>query len=139
VIRGGFNVYPREIEEVIYEHPDVREAAVIGVPHDTLGEEVGAVIVLKAGADATPEALREFVKQRVAAYKYPRHVWLVDELPKGRPARSSSARSRCLSRCMPELRRRQDGDHGDDPVPAEDREQLRARGVRPWRYRQEWP
>jgi long-chain acyl-CoA synthetase len=83
VIRGGFNVYPREIEEVIYEHPDVREAAVIGVPHDTLGEEVGAVIVLKAGADATPQALREFVKQRVAAYKYPRHVWLVDELPKG--------------------------------------------------------
>jgi long-chain acyl-CoA synthetase len=83
VIRGGFNVYPREIEEVIYEHPDVREAAVIGIPDDTLGEEVGAVIALKAGAEATPRALRDFVKQRVAAYKYPRHVWFVDELPKG--------------------------------------------------------
>jgi long-chain acyl-CoA synthetase len=83
VIRGGFNVYPREIEEVIYEHPDVREAAVIGVPHDTLGEEVGAAIVLKAGAGTTESELRAFVKARVAAYKYPRHVWFVDELPKG--------------------------------------------------------
>jgi long-chain acyl-CoA synthetase len=83
VIRGGFNVYPREIEEVIYEHPAVREAAVIGIPHETLGEEVGAAVALKPGADATTADLREFVKQRVAAYKYPRHVWLVDELPKG--------------------------------------------------------
>jgi long-chain acyl-CoA synthetase len=83
VIRGGYNVYPREIEEVIYEHPDVREAAVIGIPHDELGEEVAAAIALKPGATATPEELRDFVKQRVAAYKYPRRVWLVDELPKG--------------------------------------------------------
>jgi len=83
VIRGGFNVYPREIEEVIYEHPAVREAAVIGVPHEMLGEEVGAAIVLKAGVTASPAELRAYVKQRVAAYKYPRHVWLVDELPKG--------------------------------------------------------
>jgi long-chain acyl-CoA synthetase len=83
VIRGGFNVYPREIEEVIYEHPAVAEAAVIGVPHETLGEEVGAAVALKEGAVATPDELRDFVKQRVAAYKYPRHVWLVDTLPKG--------------------------------------------------------
>jgi long-chain acyl-CoA synthetase len=83
VIRGGFNVYPREIEEVIYEHPAVREAAVIGVPHEALGEEVGAAIALKAGMTATPSELRAFVKARVAAYKYPRHVWIVDELPKG--------------------------------------------------------
>jgi long-chain acyl-CoA synthetase len=83
VIRGGYNVYPREIEEVFYEHPDVREAAVIGIPHDDLGEEVAAAIALKAGAHSTPGELREFVKQRVAAYKYPRQVWLVDELPKG--------------------------------------------------------
>ena len=83
MIRGGFNVYPREIEEVIYEHPAVREAAVIGVPHETLGEEVAAAIALKAGVTATPAELRAYVKQRVAAYKYPRHVWLVDELPKG--------------------------------------------------------
>jgi len=83
VIRGGFNVYPREIEEVLYEHPDVREVAVIGVPHATLGEEVGAAVALKAGATATAAELRAFVKERVAAYKYPRHVWFVDELPKG--------------------------------------------------------
>jgi long-chain acyl-CoA synthetase len=81
VIRGGFNVYPREIEEVLYEHPAVREAAVIGIPHPSLGEEVGAAVVLKA--EATADELRAFVKARVAAYKYPRHVWFLDELPKG--------------------------------------------------------
>jgi long-chain acyl-CoA synthetase len=83
VIRGGFNVYPREIEEVLYEHEAVREAAVIGVRHESLGEEVAAVVVLRDGAEAAPEELRDFVKARVAAYKYPRRVWLVDELPKG--------------------------------------------------------
>jgi long-chain acyl-CoA synthetase len=83
IIRGGYNVYPREIEEVFYEHPAVREAAVIGIPHAELGEEVGAAIALKPGAEATPEELRAHVKEQVAAYKYPRHVWTVDELPKG--------------------------------------------------------
>jgi long-chain acyl-CoA synthetase len=83
VIRGGFNVYPREIEEVIYEHPAVREAAVIGIAHATLGEEVAAAVALRPGFEVTPGEIRDFVKQRVAAYKYPRHVWLVDELPKG--------------------------------------------------------
>jgi long-chain acyl-CoA synthetase len=83
IIRGGYNVYPREIEEVLYEHPAVREAAVVGIAHDELGEEVGAAVALKPGATATPEELRAYVKDRVAAYKYPRHVWLVDELPKG--------------------------------------------------------
>jgi long-chain acyl-CoA synthetase len=83
VIRGGFNVYPREIEEVIYEHPAVREAAVLGIAHPDLGEEVGAAVALKPGASVTAAELRAFVKQRVAAYKYPRHVWFVDALPKG--------------------------------------------------------
>ena len=83
IIRGGYNVYPREIEDVLYEHPAVREAAVIGVPHDALGEEVAAVVALKPGACATPEELQAYVKEQVAAYKYPRHVWIVDELPKG--------------------------------------------------------
>jgi len=83
VIRGGMNVYPREIEEVLYEHPAVREVAVVSVPHETLGEEVGAAVALKAGATATAGELKAFVKQRVAAYKYPRHVWFEDELPKG--------------------------------------------------------
>jgi len=82
VIRGGYNVYPREIEEVLYAHPAVREAAVLGIPHDQLGEEVGAALALKDGADASPEEIRDYVKQRVAAYKYPRVVWIAEELPK---------------------------------------------------------
>ncbi len=83
IIRGGYNVYPREIEEVLYEHPAVLEVAVIGLPHDQYGEEVGAAVALKEGAQASPEELRDYVKGQVAAYKYPRYVWLVDELPKG--------------------------------------------------------
>src|SRR5947209_2571562 len=83
IIRGGYNVYPREIEEALYEHPAVREVAVVGVPHDSLGEEVGAAVALKDGQEATPEELRDYMKGRVAAYKYPRVFWLVDELPKG--------------------------------------------------------
>jgi long-chain acyl-CoA synthetase len=83
IIRGGYNVYPREVEEVLYEHPAVAEAAVIGVPHPQLGEEVAAAVALKPGATATPEELREHVKSQVAAYKYPRRVWIVDALPKG--------------------------------------------------------
>ena len=83
IIRGGYNVYPRELEELLYEHPAVREVAVIGVPHESLGEEVAAAVALKPGAEALPEELRDYMKQRVAAYKYPRIVWFVDELPKG--------------------------------------------------------
>jgi long-chain acyl-CoA synthetase len=83
IIRGGYNVYPREIEEVLYEHPAVLEAAVVGVPHAELGEEVGAAVALRAGAEVGERELRDFVKGQVAAYKYPRHVWFVDELPKG--------------------------------------------------------
>ena len=83
IIRGGYNVYPREIEEVLHEHPAVAEVAVIGIPHPSLGEEVGAAVALKPGASATTDELRSFARDRVAAYKYPRHVWLVDALPKG--------------------------------------------------------
>jgi long-chain acyl-CoA synthetase len=83
IIRGGYNVYPREIEEVLYEHPAVAEAAVIGLPHASLGEEVAAAVALKPGATITAEELRDYVKSQVAAYKYPRHVWIVDALPKG--------------------------------------------------------
>ena len=83
IIRGGYNVYPREIEEVFYEHPAVAEAAVVGIPHADLGEEVGAAVALKPGASAEPSELQAFVKARVAAYKYPRRVWIVDALPKG--------------------------------------------------------
>jgi long-chain acyl-CoA synthetase len=83
IIRGGYNVYPREIEEVLYEHPAVREVAVVGVPDDSLGEEVGAAIALKEGSEVTEEELREHTKEQVANYKYPRKIWFVDELPKG--------------------------------------------------------
>jgi long-chain acyl-CoA synthetase len=83
IIRGGYNVYPREIEEVLYEHPAVAEAAVIGMPHSELGEEVGAAVALKPGATVTPDELRAYVKAQVAAYKYPRRVWFVEALPKG--------------------------------------------------------
>ncbi|HEX6676136.1 MAG TPA: long-chain fatty acid--CoA ligase [Actinomycetes bacterium] len=82
IIRGGYNVYPREVEEVLYEHPAVAEAAVVGLPHPTHGEEVGAAVVLKPGAAATPAELQAFCKERVAAYKYPRHLWLEAALPK---------------------------------------------------------
>src|SRR3712207_9035689 len=77
IIRGGFNVYPREIEEVVYEHPAVLEAAVIGLPHPTHGEEGGGGGAAKPGASATPGGPREHRKGSVAAYKYPRHVWLL--------------------------------------------------------------
>ena len=83
IIRGGYNVYPREIDEVLYEHLAVREAAVVGVPDDLLGEEVGVAIALASGAEADAAEIRDFVKERVAGYKYPRRIWFVDELPKG--------------------------------------------------------
>jgi long-chain acyl-CoA synthetase len=83
IIRGGYNVYPREIEEALYEHPAVAEVACIGVTHPDLGEEVAAAVALKPGASADVDELRDFAKARVAAYKYPRLLWLVDELPKG--------------------------------------------------------
>jgi long-chain acyl-CoA synthetase len=83
IIRGGYNIYPRELEEVLYEHPAVREAAVVGIPHPELGEEVGAAVALKPNISVTEAEIRDFVKSNVAAYKYPRHVWFLDELPKG--------------------------------------------------------
>jgi long-chain acyl-CoA synthetase len=83
IIRGGYNVYPREIEEVLYEHPAVAEAAVIAVPDAELGEEVGAAVARKPGATVTADELRAYVKAQVAAYKYPRRVWFVEALPKG--------------------------------------------------------
>ena len=83
VIRGGYNVYPREIEEVLYEHPAVAEAAVIGKPDPKLGEEVLAFVALKPGASADEAELIAYAKERLAAYKYPREVRIVEDLPKG--------------------------------------------------------
>ncbi|MFB7715380.1 long-chain fatty acid--CoA ligase [Streptomyces sp. NPDC056105] len=83
IIRGGYNVYPREVEEVLFTHPAVSEAAVVGKPDERLGEEVLAYVALKPGAVATPDEIRAYCKERVAAYKYPREVRVVDKLPKG--------------------------------------------------------
>ena len=82
IIRGGYNIYPREVEEVLYEHPALADAAVIGLPHPELGEEVGAAVALKPGASVTADELRDHVKAQVAGYKHPRRVWIVDALPK---------------------------------------------------------
>jgi len=82
IIRGGFNVYPREIEEVLYAHPAVLEAAVIGVKHESHGEEVKAVIALKPGQAATQADIIAYTKEKLAAYKYPRIVEFRDSLPK---------------------------------------------------------
>ncbi|KRB78686.1 long-chain fatty acid--CoA ligase [Nocardioides sp. Root190] len=81
IIRGGFNVYPREIEEVLLTHPAISLAAVIGVPHESHGEEIKAVVILKPGASATPEEIVAWGKEQMAAYKYPRVVEIVDALP----------------------------------------------------------
>jgi long-chain acyl-CoA synthetase len=83
IIRGGYNVYPREVEEAIYAHPAVAEAAVLGVPDAKMGEEVHAIVAVRAGQSVTAAELIEFVRQRVAAYKYPRTVEFRDSLPKG--------------------------------------------------------
>jgi long-chain acyl-CoA synthetase len=82
IIRGGYNVYPREVEEVLYAHPAVAEAAVVGVPDERLGEEVAAFVAVKAGRSLTEAELIAHCRERVAAYKYPRHVEFRDGLPK---------------------------------------------------------
>ncbi|HEX2097201.1 MAG TPA: long-chain fatty acid--CoA ligase [Solirubrobacterales bacterium] len=87
IIRGGYNVYPREVEEVLYEHPKVREAAVVGIPHDEWGEEIGAAVVPHEGEELSAEEVSSYVKERIAAYKYPRVVWFLDALPKGPPGK----------------------------------------------------
>ncbi len=81
IIRGGFNVYPREIEEVLMSHPDVSLAAVVGIPHDSHGEEVMAFVILDAGAATTEQELLAWGREQMAAYKYPRIIELVDALP----------------------------------------------------------
>ena len=83
VIRGGYNVYPREIEEVLYAHPSILEAAVIGKPDERLGEEVVAVVALREGASLTAEEIIAYCRERLAAYKYPREIRFMAELPKG--------------------------------------------------------
>lgn len=79
---SGFKVWPREVEDVLYEHPSVREAAVVGVPDSYRGETVKAFVSLRPGTKATPEELIDHCKTRMAAYKYPREVVVMGDIPK---------------------------------------------------------
>jgi long-chain acyl-CoA synthetase len=82
IIRGGHNIAPGEIEEVLFAHPAVVDAAVAGIPHDVLGEDVGAWVVLREGSDTSPDDLRSHLRERLADYKVPRQVRLVQQLPR---------------------------------------------------------
>jgi long-chain acyl-CoA synthetase len=84
IIASGYKVWPREVEDVLYQHPAVREAGVVGMPDAYRGETVAAYVALKNGFEGKvkPEELIEFCKQRLANYKYPRHIEIMEELPK---------------------------------------------------------
>ena len=97
ILRGGFNVYPREVEEVLYEHGAIAEAAVIGVPHESHGEEVKAVVAFVPGKTAEEEDIVAWCKDRLAAYKYPRIIEVRDELPKGPTGKILKREMRCLA------------------------------------------
>jgi fatty-acyl-CoA synthase len=81
IIRGGENIYPREIEEFLYTMPDILDVQVVGIPDDKYGEIVGAFIILAEGADLTEEDVRDFALTKIARYKVPKHVFFVDEFP----------------------------------------------------------
>jgi acyl-CoA synthetase (AMP-forming)/AMP-acid ligase II len=83
ISRGGEKISPREVDEVLMDHPSVQQVVAFGIPHDKLGEEVGAVVVLRDGMKATERELRDFVASRVADFKVPRKILFMDEIPKG--------------------------------------------------------
>src|SRR5437588_3096889 len=83
IIRGGENVYPREIEEVLYQHDGIEEVAVVGVEHERLGEEVAAAVVLKEKDSVRADEIRDFALDKLAKFKVPTKIWFLDELPKG--------------------------------------------------------
>jgi long-chain acyl-CoA synthetase len=83
VLRGGFNVYPREVEEALLRHPAIRDVAVIGLPDEVHGEEICACVILEDGAELTGEELIGWSKEYLAKYKYPRRVEFVSEFPLG--------------------------------------------------------
>ena len=133
IIRGGYNVYPREIEEALYEHPAVAEVAVVGIPHDSLGEEVGAAVALKPGATATPDELRAFAKEparrlqvpaaRLAGGRAAEGTDRQDPAPRGpaRPRRSRAGAARDRARRADAQRQAEDfADVADDVAPALD-------------------
>src|SRR5699024_4539583 len=81
IIRGGYNIYPREVEEVFYKHPDVMEVAIVGLPDTVLGEVSCACVKLKPSANLNETELQSYIKERVADYKVPDKILFVDELP----------------------------------------------------------
>jgi len=83
ILRNGYNVYPREIEEVLTSHPEISNAAVYGVPHEKHGQEIAASVTLKAGSTLSAEQVSVWAKEQMAAYKYPRHVQIVEQFPLG--------------------------------------------------------
>ena len=83
ILRNGYNVYPREVEEVLISHPEISNAAVYGVPHETHGQEIAAAITLEAGSTLTAESIVAWASEQMAAYKFPRHVEIVQEFPLG--------------------------------------------------------
>ena len=82
IIRGGNNIHATDVEAALHDHPDVVDAAVVGMPHEVLGEDVAAFVVLAEGSSATPEELRSHAAERLADYKVPRRIEIVDELPR---------------------------------------------------------
>lgn len=82
IISGGENIYPREVEEVLYSHPSILEAAVIGVPDEDWGESVKAFVVLKEGKKVSEEEIIDFCKKNLASYKKPKSVEFLDSLPR---------------------------------------------------------
>lgn len=81
IIRGGNNIYPAEIEDVLYTHPKIADASVIGVPDETMGEEIGAFVTLKPGEETTPQEILEFCRQRLAKFKVPKYLEIIDAMP----------------------------------------------------------
>ena len=101
LIRGGENIYCVEVENALYDHPAVMDAAVVGIPHRTLGEEPGAVVTLKPGAQATEDELRAFVAERLAAFKVPVEVAFWPEtLPRNANGKISQDRAEAAVRCV---------------------------------------
>ena len=82
IIRGGFNIYPRDLEEILYAHPSIKDAVAIGVPDPVMGEEIKLYIVLKEGAKATPEEIIQYCQEQLAKNKCPKYIEFLDTLPR---------------------------------------------------------
>jgi long-chain acyl-CoA synthetase len=98
ILRGGYSVFPQEVEAVLLSHAAIAEAAVVGVPHADLGEEIAAFVALKPMAQASSEEILAYSKERLAHYKYPRQVTILEELPRGLTGKT--LKSELLKRCV---------------------------------------